>query len=210
MVHQRLPWRHGAAHAAVGGHWFPARRPAQRHQPVRRRQDRLDARRRADLGDPGLRAVPRFLAARRARHDHPREQLRAVDRDRGRLHDDAAHFRPGSLYVGDQPGPAAVADPRVQRCAVVHGRTGRVSDEASFHQRRTASIPRRPRLRRRTRHPLPQRSSSSGWDSARPGTCQSSWTAGTTGWSRKRTHRCRSSRAWISASSRCHRDSTLR
>ncbi len=162
VVHQRLPRRHGAAHAAVGGHRFPARRPAQRHQPVRRRQDRLDARRRADLGDPGLRAVPGLFTARRARHDDPRKQLRAVDRDRGRLHDDAAHFRPRGLHVGDQPGPAAVADPGVQRRAVVHGRTGGVSDEASFHQRRTASIPRRPRLRRRARHPLPQRGGREG------------------------------------------------
>ena len=36
------------------------------------------------------------------RHDDPREQLRAVDRDLRRLHDDAAHVRPRGLHVGDQ------------------------------------------------------------------------------------------------------------
>ena len=39
------------------------------------------------LGDPRLRHVPHPVAAGRARHDDPREQLHAVDRDGGGLHD---------------------------------------------------------------------------------------------------------------------------
>ncbi len=157
MARQRLSRRHGAAHAAFRADRVHARRVAERNQPLRRRQDRLDAGRRAHVGDPHVRAVPGLREAWRARHDHPREQLRAVDRDGGRLHDHATHLRARRLHVGDQPGAADVADRRIHDRAVDSWRAGRVPDETSFHQRRAAPVSRGPRLRRGARCAVPQR-----------------------------------------------------
>ncbi len=154
VVRARVSRRHAATHAALRGDRVPARRVAERHQPVRRRQDGLDARRRPHLGDPRVRAVPCLLAPRCARHDDPREQLRAVDRDGRRLHDHAAHVRPRGLHVGHEQRPAVVADHGVHDRAVGAGRAGRVPDEAPLRQRRAAPVPGRPRLRRRARRAL--------------------------------------------------------
>ena len=151
VVPERLSRRHAAAHAARSRHRFPARRSIERDEPLRRGQDRLDARRGPDLGDPRVRHVPHPVAAGCARHDHPREQLHAVDRDGGGLHDDAAHLRACGLHVGDQRRAALVADHVLQRRAVLDGRAGRVSDEAPVHQRRAASVSGGPGLRSRAR-----------------------------------------------------------
>ncbi len=151
MVRERLPREHAAAHAALRTDGLLPRRGAQRHQPVRGRQDRLDAGRRPDLGDPRLRPVPGVLPPRRPRHDDPREQLRAVDRDRRGLHDHAAHLGARGLHVGDQQRAACVADHLLHDRAVDPRRAGGVPDEAPLHQRRAAPIPRGSRLWRGAR-----------------------------------------------------------
>ena len=149
MARERVPRRHAAAYAALRSDGIPAGRTAQRHQPVRRREDRLDAGRRAHVGDPRLCDLPGLLAARRAGHDDPREQLRAVHRDSRRLHDDAAHVGPGCVHVGDEQRAARVADPVLHDRAVDPRRPGRVSDEAALHQRRAAPVSRGAGVRRR-------------------------------------------------------------
>ena len=241
MARERVPRRHAAAHAAVRADRVPAGRTAQRHQPVRRREDRLDARRRAHVGDPRLCDLPRLLAARRAGHDDPREQLRAIHRDVRRLHDDAADVGPGGVHVGDEQRAARVADPVLHDRAVDTRRPGRVSDETALHQRRAAPVSRGQGLRRRAgralreirrrgRHVQGARTRHGGraCGHLRPGLRRELHEAAAAALARfpvvlalphapgrlvllaRRQgvwRRCRSSRAWTSASSRCRRPS---
>lgn len=157
MARERLSRRHAAAHLSRRFHRLHPGRAAERHEPVRGRHDRLDARRRADVRHPVVRDLPGVRAPGRHRHDRAREQLHAVRGNGRRLHDRPAHLRSRGLHVDREQAAALAAHAGVQRRAVAAGRARGVPDEAPVHQRRAAAVPAGAGLRRGARHALHRR-----------------------------------------------------
>ena len=141
VAEERLSRRHAAADDPLRRHGLPAWRRAGGDRDVYRRQDRHQHRRRADGRDPGLCDLPDHgeRGDRSGLHD-PREQLHAVDRDRGRLHDLADDCQPRRLHAGDGQDHPVVAHDRLDVRGVRARRAGRVPDETPLHQRRTAAV----------------------------------------------------------------------
>jgi len=147
---ERVPGGHAAAHAAFRRVRDVHRRHPVTDEPVRRDEDRMDARRWHHLGDSRVRVFqgrPDHRVGQRV-HD-PRKQLHAVDRDGRGLHDLATHRQPGGLHDDHPQGRADHDHDRLDDLDRDSGRPVRLSTQTPLHQRRAARLPRGSSGRRR-------------------------------------------------------------